>query len=132
MALTIGLIELTAAARSMQEFSFQVFEAFTGATIIYIVINVVVVSGMHVSSVASPCRALSAEPAGGRTLRAAMFSNIDWDVIVRSLPYLFFDGMRFTIILTLLATTGGIVIGTLLALMRLSAFRRSRCRPAPT
>ena len=50
-----------------------------------------------------------------------MFSTIDWDVIVRSLPYLFFDGMRFTVILTLLATAGGIVIGTLLALMRLSS-----------
>ncbi len=49
-----------------------------------------------------------------------MFSNIDWDVIVRSLPYLFFDGMRFTVTLTLLATAGGVVIGTLLALMRLS------------
>src|SRR6266516_6729199 len=36
VALTIGLMELTAAARSMQEFSFQVFEAFTGATLIYI------------------------------------------------------------------------------------------------
>ena len=46
VALTIGLIELTAAARSMQEFSFQVFEAFTGATLIYIVINIVVVNGM--------------------------------------------------------------------------------------
>ncbi|MGA7386709.1 MAG: amino acid ABC transporter permease, partial [Pseudolabrys sp.] len=50
-----------------------------------------------------------------------MFSNIDWDVIIRSLPYLFFDGMRFTIILTLMATAGGIVIGTLLALVRLSS-----------
>ncbi len=49
-----------------------------------------------------------------------MFSNIDWDVIIRSLPYLFFDGMRFTIILTLIATAGGVVIGTLLALARLS------------
>jgi glutamate/aspartate transport system permease protein len=49
-----------------------------------------------------------------------MFSNIDWDVIIRSLPYLFFEGMRFTIMLTLMATTGGIVIGTLLALARLS------------
>ena len=47
VALTIGLIELTAAARSMQEFSFQVFEAFTGATVIYILINIVVVSGMQ-------------------------------------------------------------------------------------
>jgi len=48
VALTIGLIELTAAARSMQEFSFQVFEAFTGATIIYIIINIIVVNLMRV------------------------------------------------------------------------------------
>ncbi len=32
VAITIGLVELTGAARSMQEFSFQVFEAFTAAT----------------------------------------------------------------------------------------------------
>lgn len=43
VALTIGLMELTARARSMQEFSFQVFEAFTAATIIYILVNVLVV-----------------------------------------------------------------------------------------
>lgn len=42
VALTIGLMELTARARSMQEFSFQVFEAFTAATVIYIIINVIV------------------------------------------------------------------------------------------
>ena len=47
VALTIGLMELTAQARSMQEFSFQVFEAFTGATLIYLVVNVVVVLGMR-------------------------------------------------------------------------------------
>jgi len=47
VALTIGLVELTAAARSMQEFSFQVFEAFTAATTIYILVNVVVVFGMR-------------------------------------------------------------------------------------
>jgi glutamate/aspartate transport system permease protein len=49
-----------------------------------------------------------------------MFSNFDWNVILRSLPYLFFDGMRFTIMLTLMATAGGVVIGTLLAMARLS------------
>src|SRR5205085_10369749 len=43
VALTIGLMELTASARAMSEFSFQVFEAFTAATIIYLVINVTVV-----------------------------------------------------------------------------------------
>ena len=49
-----------------------------------------------------------------------MFSSFDFDVIVRSLPYLFLDGMTFTLMLTALATTGGIVFGTLLAMMRLS------------
>src|ERR1700729_2052477 len=49
-----------------------------------------------------------------------MFSNYDFDVIWRSLPYLFYQGMTFTLLLTALATAGGIVIGTLLALMRLS------------
>jgi glutamate/aspartate transport system permease protein len=47
VALTIGLIELTAEARAMQEFSFQVFEAFTAATILYLLINIVVVIVMH-------------------------------------------------------------------------------------
>lgn len=41
VALTIGLIELTAATYSMREFTFQTFEALTGATIIYIVISVI-------------------------------------------------------------------------------------------
>jgi glutamate/aspartate transport system permease protein len=49
-----------------------------------------------------------------------MFSTFDWNVIIRSLPYLFLDGMRFTIMLTLMATASGIVIGTLLAMARLS------------
>jgi glutamate/aspartate transport system permease protein len=49
-----------------------------------------------------------------------MFANFDWNVIIRSLPYLFLDGMRFTLMLTLMATAGGIVIGTLLAMARLS------------
>ena len=31
----------------MQEFSFQVFEAFTAATIIYIVINIITTFGMQ-------------------------------------------------------------------------------------
>lgn len=47
VAITIGLLELTGEARSMQEFSFQVFEAFTAATVMYLLINVVVVIGMR-------------------------------------------------------------------------------------
>ena len=47
VALTIGLMELTASARSMQEFSFQVFEAFTAATLLYVMITLIVVFGMR-------------------------------------------------------------------------------------
>jgi glutamate/aspartate transport system permease protein len=49
-----------------------------------------------------------------------MFANFDFDVIARSWKYLLFEGMAFTIQLTLLAMVGGIVLGTLLAMMRLS------------
>ena len=47
VAITIGLIELTGEARAVQEFSFQVFEAFTAATVLYLLINVIVVIGMR-------------------------------------------------------------------------------------
>ncbi|HEU4922764.1 MAG TPA: amino acid ABC transporter permease [Burkholderiales bacterium] len=47
VALTIGLLELTGRARAMQEFSFRVFEAFTAATVIYLLTNLVVVLGMR-------------------------------------------------------------------------------------
>lgn len=43
VALTIGLMELTGRAKGMQEFSFQVFEAFAAATTLYLVTNVIVV-----------------------------------------------------------------------------------------
>jgi glutamate/aspartate transport system permease protein len=49
--------------------------------------------------------------------------GFDFDVIERSLGYLFLDGMRFTLTLTLLAMAGGIFFGTVLAMMRLSHFR---------
>jgi glutamate/aspartate transport system permease protein len=50
-------------------------------------------------------------------------SGFDFGVIQRSLPYLFKEGMTFTITLTLLAMTGGIVFGTFLAMMRLASIR---------
>jgi glutamate/aspartate transport system permease protein len=52
-----------------------------------------------------------------------MFAGYDFEVIERSLGYLFREGMAFTLTLTALAMTGGIIFGTLLAMMRLSAFR---------
>jgi len=48
IALTIGLLELTGRARAMQEFSFKVFEAFTAATVLYLLTNLVIVLLMRV------------------------------------------------------------------------------------
>ena len=52
-----------------------------------------------------------------------MFANYDFVVIFRALPYLFREGMTFTLTLTALAMTGGIVLGTILAMMRLGNIR---------
>jgi len=49
-----------------------------------------------------------------------MLANFDFSVITGSLSYLFLDGMRFTLTLTALAALGGIALGTLIAMMRLS------------
>jgi glutamate/aspartate transport system permease protein len=50
-----------------------------------------------------------------------VFSEFDFEVIQRSLPYLW-QGMQFSLGLTVLAMAGGIALGTVLALMRLSPF----------
>lgn len=50
-------------------------------------------------------------------------SNFDFDVIARSARFLFLDGMRFTLMLTVLAGAGGLLLGTVLALLRLSGNR---------
>lgn len=47
VAFTIGLLELTGAARAMQEFTFQIFESFAAATMLYLIINILVVMGMR-------------------------------------------------------------------------------------
>jgi len=49
--------------------------------------------------------------------------DFDFNVIERSIGYLFREGMTFTLTLTALAAAGGIVFGTLLAMMRLSSYR---------
>ena len=49
--------------------------------------------------------------------------GLDFDVIERSWGYLFREGMSFTLTLTGLAALGGIIFGTLLAMMRLSSHK---------
>ena len=52
-----------------------------------------------------------------------MLTGFDWDVIRRTAPYLFREGMTYTLTLTAPAMIGGIVFGTLLAMMRLASYR---------
>lgn len=47
VALTIGLVELTSRAYAIQEQSFQFFEAFSAATVIYLTLNTLVTLGMR-------------------------------------------------------------------------------------
>jgi glutamate/aspartate transport system permease protein len=47
VALTIGLTELTQAARNMDSYTFNTFEAFTAATLIYLLLNIVVTAVMR-------------------------------------------------------------------------------------
>ncbi|MBX9925944.1 MAG: ABC transporter permease subunit [Hyphomicrobiaceae bacterium] len=49
-----------------------------------------------------------------------MIPNFDADVVNRNWSYLFIEGLRFTMMLTLYATILGVALGTVLALMRLS------------
>ena len=47
VALTIGLMELTARTRAIESYTSQVFEAFAAASLIYILVNVTVVQAMR-------------------------------------------------------------------------------------
>jgi glutamate/aspartate transport system permease protein len=47
-ALTIGVLELTAQSRQISEYTFKTFEAFSAATLIYIVITLTVIFFMRV------------------------------------------------------------------------------------
>jgi glutamate/aspartate transport system permease protein len=49
-------------------------------------------------------------------------TQLDWMVIARNLPWLW-QGMQLTLLLTVLAVIGGIAVGTVLALARLSPSR---------
>jgi len=48
LALTIGVLELTAQARQIEEYTFQGFEAFTAATVLYICVTFLVMGLMRV------------------------------------------------------------------------------------
>jgi glutamate/aspartate transport system permease protein len=50
-----------------------------------------------------------------------MFSTFDFGAIWQALPYLLLDGLSFSMKLTLVAGAAGLMLGTLIALMRVSS-----------
>ncbi len=52
-----------------------------------------------------------------------MFENFDFDIIARSWQVLIFQGLAFTAQVTVMAMVGGVILGTLLAMMRLSSIK---------
>jgi len=51
-----------------------------------------------------------------------MLNDFDYQVVIESLPFLW-EGMQLTLLLTVLAISGGLFLGVLLALSRLSSIR---------
>lgn len=48
LALTIGVLELTAQTRQIEEYTFQGFEAFTAATVLYCLVTFIVMTSMRI------------------------------------------------------------------------------------
>ena len=96
----------------MQEFSFQVFEAYGAATVAYCLVNL---------TVTMLARALERRVAIPGYARGVM--GLDLEVIGRTLPFTIGTGMVFTLLLTLLAGVGGLLLGTVVAVLRMSGNR---------
>ena len=109
ISLTIGILELTAQSRHIENYTFHGLESFTVATVVYLVLGLAVTGLM---------RALDRRFGTCRRPAAAM-SDFDWGVIARSWPFLA-EGMALSALLVAVATAGGLVLGFGLALMRRS------------
>jgi glutamate/aspartate transport system permease protein len=69
VALTIGLLELTAQARQINEFTFQTFQAFGSATIVYLLLALAVYAAMR--AIETRFRMPGLEPGRARSRRNA-------------------------------------------------------------
>ena len=116
MALTIYFVELTAAARS-SGIHVPGFRSLHCGHVIYIIVNQIVVNLMRWLGAA-----VRASFIGRRSPRSPLGWRSDFNVIERSFGYSS-GGTTFTLTLTGLAALGGIIFGTILAMMRLSSFK---------
>ena len=110
ISLTIGMLELTAQSRHVENYTFHGLEAFAVATV-----------GLPAGRPGRDGAHARARPPlrrGGLSTGSAV-SDFDWGVIARSWPFLA-EGMALSALLVAVATAGGLVLGFGLALMRRS------------
>ena len=116
-ALTIGVLELTAQSRQISEYTFKTFEAFTAATLIYIVITMTVIFAM---------RALEsrvAVPGYHRPGRGPLNGSSSTGASSGSTASRSGTACSRRSSSSRIALAGGIFFGTLLALARLSRWK---------
>jgi glutamate/aspartate transport system permease protein len=122
VALTIGLLELTAEARQISEQTFQTFSAFGAATIMYLILALGVYQIMNLidamtkipGAIAGPGELLSSKMRFGDQ-GATPLNGLDFSIVLESLPFLG-RGLQFSLALTAVACVAGISLGTVLAL----------------
>jgi His/Glu/Gln/Arg/opine family amino acid ABC transporter permease subunit len=110
---TIGLLELAAQGRQLVDYTAQPYESFIAVTVLYLLINVVVMTLMRV--VENKTRVPG-------YLGGSAMNEFDWSSIPGALPFLW-EGMKVSLEITLTAVVFGIVWGTALAMMRLSSVK---------
>jgi glutamate/aspartate transport system permease protein len=110
---TIGLLELAAQGRQLVDYTAQPYESFIAVTVLYLLINVVVMTLMRV--VENKTRVPG-------YLGGSEMYEFDWSSIPGALPFLW-EGMKVSLEITLTAVVFGIVWGTALAMMRLSSVK---------
>ena len=109
-------MEITATSRQIESYTFQGYEAFAAATVLYLSI------AADAALPNAPARSAHPHPGLDRPrqrLNGAM-GAFDVNVIVRNLPYLW-EGLQLSFLLAALAIAGGIFFGAILAVLRMSS-----------
>ena len=88
ISLTIGVLELTAQSRHIENYTFHGLEAFAVATVVYLLLGLTVTALM---------RAIDRRVRRPQAAECASVSGFDWGVIARSWPFLA-EGMALSLL----------------------------------
>ncbi len=131
VAFAVSIAELTMFAMQAQEETSRGIEIYLAVTVLYALsafaVNRVICFHRE-ESAECPALLSRAARAEGTDMGGLDLSFVNWEIISKFVV----NGFWFSIQLTIVATIGGIVFGTVLALMRLSGKNGWMCRPPST